>query len=117
MKGMLPTIAAMLAILAGVARAHTHIRMSSPADNAVLTAPPAELVLHFSEVTRLTSLSIRKDDEKDASNLGPLPKSAAQVLDILLAPVSPGKYTVSWRAVGDDSHVMSGTLHFSVLAR
>lgn len=117
MNGRLLALAASLTLLAGAARAHTHIRMSVPADNAVLTAPPAELRLHFSEVTRLTSLSIRKDGEKDASNLGPLPKSPAQVLNVPLAPVSPGKYTVTWRAVGDDSHVMSGTLHFSVIAR
>lgn len=117
MKATLMILASTLATLAGSVQAHTHVRSSVPADNAILTAPPTELVLQFSEITRVTSLSIRKDGEKDATPVTPLPKAAAQVVRVPLAPVTPGKFTVSWRAVGDDNHIMSGTLHYSVVAR
>lgn len=98
----------------GMAHAHTHLEMAMPADNAVLADPPANLMLHFSEATRLTALSLQKDGEKDAKSVGSLPKEASKAITVPLEPLSPGKYTVNWRVVGKDNHVMSGALHFTV---
>lgn len=117
MKNLLLTATLSLLAFAGMAQAHTHLKMTVPADNAVLPASPSELMLHFSAATRLTALSIQKDGEKEAKNIAPLPKQAADVLKIPLAAVSSGKYTVNWRVVGDDNHVMSGVLHFTVNAK
>lgn len=116
MKNLILTLTALLATT-GIAQAHTHLEKAMPADNAVLTTPPSELMLHFSETTRLTALSIQKEGEKEAKSIGPLPKEASAALKIPLTPVAPGKYTVNWRAIGDDNHVMSGVLHFTVNAK
>lgn len=117
MKSLLPTAILTLLTASGVAQGHTHLEMAMPADNAVLAAPPTELMLHFSEATRLTALSIQKEGEKEQKSIAPLPKEASAALKVPLAPLAPGKYAVNWRVVGDDNHVMSGVLHFTVNAK
>lgn len=109
--------AAALFALSSVAGAHTHLKMSMPADNAVLASPPKQIMLHFSEATRLTAVSLRKDGEGEQKELKPLPKEPAADLSIPVAALAPGKYTVNWRAMGKDNHVMSGALHFTVSAK
>src|ERR1700730_126565 len=95
------------------AGAHAHLQKSSPADNSVITTSPSNLVLNFSEAARLTALSIQKDEEPK-QNLKPLPTTAAQQISVPLPPLMPGTYSVSWRVVSDDGHVMGGTLHFTL---
>lgn len=98
----------------GMAQAHTHLEMAMPADNAVLAEPPANLTLHFSAATRLTALSLQKEGEKEAKAVESLPKEASKAIAVPLEPLAPGKYTVNWRVVGSDNHVMSGALKFTV---
>jgi methionine-rich copper-binding protein CopC len=107
----------LMALLSSVAQAHTHLQKAMPADNSVLSSPPSELMLHFSEETRLTALSIEREGSGESTNVGTLPKEAAQALTVPMKPVSPGKYLIKWRAVGADKHVMSGTLHFTVTGK
>jgi methionine-rich copper-binding protein CopC len=97
------------------AGAHAHLQKSSPADGSVITTSPSNLVLNLSEPARLTTLSIQKGSEPK-QDLKPLPGTAAQQISVPLPPLTPGIYSVSWRAVGDDGHVMPGTLHFTVAA-
>jgi methionine-rich copper-binding protein CopC len=97
------------------ASAHAHLQMSIPADGSVITTSPNNLMLHFSEAARLTTLSIQKDNEPK-QELKPLPTTAAQHVSVPLTQLTPGTYTVTWRAVSDDGHVMPGTLHFTVAA-
>jgi methionine-rich copper-binding protein CopC len=97
------------------ANAHAHLQKSSPADNSVITASPSNLVLNFSEAARLTALSIQKDEEPK-QNLKPLPTTAAQQISVPLPTLTPGTYSVNWRVVSDDGHVMAGALHFTLAA-
>lgn len=113
MKYRLTAATALLA-LSTFAAAHTHLKMSMPAENAVLTAPPSQIMLHFSVPTRLTAVTIQKEGESQLRNLGPLPKEPSAELSVPVTSLTPGKYTVSWRAVGGDNHVMSGALHFTI---
>jgi methionine-rich copper-binding protein CopC len=97
------------------ANAHAHLQKSSPADNSTVTTSPSNLVLNFSEAARLTALSIQKGEEPK-QDLKPLPTAAAQQVSIPLPPLTPGTYSVSWRVVSDDGHVMGGALHFTLTA-
>ena len=106
-----------IVLITGIAHAHAHLEKATPADNAVLSAAPAKVVLEFSEAARLTALSIKKDGENVGTKLQPLPKEAAATLTMPLTTLTPGKYIVDWRVVGDDNHVMSGKLHFEVKAK
>jgi methionine-rich copper-binding protein CopC len=96
-----------------IANAHAHLQKSSPADNSVITTSPPNLVLNFSEASRLTALSIQKGSESQ-QNLKSLPTTAAQQISVPLPPLTPGTYSVSWRVVSDDGHVMAGALHFTL---
>jgi methionine-rich copper-binding protein CopC len=97
------------------ASAHAHLEKSIPADGSVITTSPANLVLNFSAAARLTALSIQKGDDPK-QNLKPLPTTAAQQISVALPQLAPGTYSVSWRVMSDDGHVMSGTLHFTLVS-
>ena len=114
MKNRVLILSAALLVLSGIAQAHTHLEKSTPAENSVMATAPSQLALHFSEATRLTAVSIQKDGDKESMHVSALPAQASEDMSVPLEPLGPGKYTVSWRAIGDDNHVMSGTLHFTV---
>jgi copper resistance protein C len=102
-----------LVMWGATASAHAHLQTSSPADNSVITSSPSNLMLNFSEAARLTALSIQNGDEP-RRNLKPLPTTAAQQISVALPALTPGIYSVSWRVVSDDGHVMAGALHFTL---
>jgi methionine-rich copper-binding protein CopC len=98
------------------ANAHAHLQKSSPADGSVIATSPSNLVLNFSEAARLTALSIQRGEEPQ-QNLKPLPTTAAQQISVPLPPLTPGTYSVKWRVVSDDGHMMAGALHFTLADR
>jgi methionine-rich copper-binding protein CopC len=61
----------------------------------------------------VTALSIQKEGDKEQA-VKPLPTAASEQVSVPVSALSPGKYVVNWRVVGDDNHVMSGKLHFTV---
>ena len=112
MKHLLSALALFLTL--GVAQAHTHLKSSTPADQAVLTAAPKQVVLHFSEPTRLTAVTVQKDGDNNETKLSVLPKDAAAEVTLPVEIAAPGAYKLNWRAIGPDNHVMSGAIRFTV---
>ena len=103
---------ALLAVVCAGAQAHAHLEEASPANNSVLAAAPAALTLRFSEAARLTALWIAKDDEPKRRLEAP---AAAQTQwTVALPPLAPGRYTLSWRALSADGHVVPGQIHFTL---
>lgn len=97
------------------AAAHTRLERSWPADGDTLRAAPAELRLLFSQpvATTYTQLVLRGPDGRPI-DLPPLaPDSARRTF---AAPVPAlhvdGRYTVEWRTVAGDGHVITGTFAF-----
>jgi hypothetical protein len=117
MKRLLLTGAAIALGLVGVAQAHSTLQSAVPANNSTVTAPPTQIKLNFAKPTRLTALTIQKEGEKEAKSIQALPKDAATVLAVPIEPLAPGKYTVAWRVMGGDNHLMSGTVNFTVAAK
>jgi methionine-rich copper-binding protein CopC len=108
-------IAALVFGFSCVAYAHTHLKSSAPVDNSTVESAPSKLELHFSEAARLTALSIQAEGGAE-QKLSPLPPQPAADASVSLPTLASGKYVVSWRVIGDDSHVMAGKLHFTVAA-
>ena len=104
---------AALFLLVATAHAHAHLTAAVPAEGSAGKAPE-HIVLTFSESARITALSLQREGE-EPRKLAPLPAEMAARITIPLPKLLPGKYTLSWRAVGDDGHVVPGTLHFTVL--
>ena len=95
------------------AQAHTHVEKTMPADKSTVKAAPKEIMLHFNEAARVTALSVQKDGEA-AHALKPLPTEPSAMVSVPVSALTPGKYTVTYRVMGDDKHVMSGTFTFTV---
>jgi methionine-rich copper-binding protein CopC len=104
------------AVMPLIAFAHAHLKSSTPSDGSVLGAPPASIMLMFSEAVRPTALTLQKGDDKSEQKLGPLPTKASAHLEVPSPQLAPGAYTIRWRALGEDNHVMSGAIKFTVSA-
>ena len=102
-----------LATFGVTASAHAHLQKASPADGSVVTMSPSRIVLDFSEAARLTAASIQKGDEPRQS-LNSLPAAAARQISVPLPQLTPASYSVTWRVVSEDGHVMSGMLRFTL---
>ncbi len=93
--------------------AHAHLLKSVPENGSTIAVAPSQFVLTFAEPAKLTVLTLQKDAQP-AQKIGPLPTSAAPMISIPAPHLSAGRYVLSWRAVGNDGHVMPGKLSFTV---
>lgn len=112
MKILAWSVPVLLAVT-GVASAHAHLKQSTPAEGAVVSTAPTQIVLTFSEPALVTSLSIQHDGNQP-EKLSPLPKDADVSVTVPTPGLKPGKYVVTWRAVSNDKHITSGQVHFTV---
>src|SRR6185436_18635042 len=103
-----------------VAAAHAVLVKSSPARRAVLAQPPARVELTFNERLEpaYSTLSVwsaadaRVDDGKIV--VGP---GDPRRLSIGLPPLEHGTYTVKFRVLSVDGHLVEGTYPFEVRPR
>lgn len=103
----------MASLAATVALAHAHLKKAVPADGAVVSTSPATVVLSFSEPAHVTACWIQKSDGPK-QKIGGLPATASPDISISLPPLEPGTYVLSWKVVGDDTHIVPGQIHFTV---
>jgi copper transport protein len=113
MKTLLVSIAATIVLFPAAALAHTHLVRSSPAENAVLDKSPASATLVFAEAVTITAVNIQSAGGVK-TRVQPLPANPIAEPSMPLPPLVPGHYTLSWRALSDDGHIMAGTIHFTV---
>ncbi len=109
----------LLAGSAGPARAHAIVLEASPAHEAVLTAPPARLVLRFN--SKIEHALSRVTIETTAGRPVALPVARATEADaarlvVPLTPLAPGIYIVRYRVLAADGHVTEGALRFTIQA-
>lgn len=113
MKSCLSFVAMTSLAFAGAAQAHAHLEKSQPAANSTVVASPKTVELEFNEDVQVTALTLQAGDTK-ATDIGPLPKAAASKVAVPLPALAAGSYTLTWRALGDDNHVMTGKIQFKV---
>ena len=116
MKTSIPLLFVSTALLPWVAQAHAHLDKATPANGAVVATAPEAVSLTFDEAATLTALSIQKTGDKAAQKLGPLPKTPSDHFTVALPKLAPGAYTVKYRVLSDDNHVMGGTTKFTISA-
>src|SRR5258708_4502378 len=101
------------------ASAHANLVRSQPTANQVLDGPPSEVKLWFSEVPDPNFSSVQLFDKlsNPVSGVGTLHLNASDniLLSAALPAVTPGVYTVVWRATSAvDGHVTNGGFAFVV---
>jgi copper transport protein len=112
MKALLSLVLAAVVLIPEAALAHAHLVRSSPAENAVLDKPPATATLVFAEPVTMTAAKIELVGGAKTSLKPPASPTAEAALP--LPKLAAGHYKLSWRALSDDGHIMSGEIHFTV---
>jgi len=99
------------------ALAHAHLERAVPAVGSTVRTPPDEITLRFSEKVEASFSTVQvTGPEKQRFDTGtPRVDDREQtVLRMPLKPLTPGVYTVTWRAVSVDTHVTTGDFKFTV---
>ena len=120
-----PFLLALALTVAGAATlsaAGLHFALTKSMPEAESTvAPPDELRLWFSQVPQESSVSVRQFDGSGGlvETGEPTPDAAdGKVIAVAIDhALGSGSYTVAWRGIGDDGHVVRGEFPFSVAAR
>jgi methionine-rich copper-binding protein CopC len=112
------TLALALALPAG-AGAHAFLVRSSPPSRAVLAHPPARVELWFNEGLEpaYSRVSVATDagvsvDRGDVS-VGP---EDPRRLSVSVGALAPGRYTVRYRVLSVDGHLVESSFAFTVTA-
>ena len=120
----------MLIIIPIAANAHSPLSSSSPQDGETLDAPPIEIVMDFKSPAKLIKVELKKSNNKQGNSfLGglfggddgePVPLGESFLMSMNKRQIIPmpslgaGDYLLSWRAMGEDGHVIKGDLTFKV---
>ena len=96
--------------------AHTGLKSSVPGAQAVLEEPASEIVLEFSGAVRLTALSLANSAGAHVALAELSVETQARFVIDVREQLPPGDYVITWRAVGADTHIVSGEIPFRVAA-
>jgi copper transport protein len=101
------------------AQAHANLVRSEPGANAVLDGSPSQVRLWFSETPEpgFTKIQLLDKNGKEITGVGSLSVDPGnnQLLSVSLPTLSPGIYTVVWRATSAvDGHSTAGGFAFAV---
>ena len=102
------------ALCGNPAWAHAVLLETIPADRAVLTQSPSEILLRFNEAVQPIALRII-----DAAGERVATDAKTEVRDgdlriLLPAPLVPGAYVLSYRITSEDSHPVGGSYLFAI---
>lgn len=102
------------ALFAGSAAAHTGLKESVPADQAVVNTAPAAIQLVFTAAVSLVRVELLHAGEH-AMDIGFKPVATPTTeFSIPLPPLAPAAYTVNWSVIGADGHTVSNSFAFTV---
>ena len=97
--------------------AHAQLLQAEPEDGTVLTQPPAQVRLRFSEPIEAEFNPIKVLDQQservDQDNARVDPEDRKAVVADLKG-LANGTYTVQWRVTSADTHPVNGSYEFSV---
>lgn len=109
-------LALLLALPAGVA-AHSELVTADPPDGAVLTAPPAEVVLTFSDTLNPAKSSVTLHDAGGTQiATGGVDPADDKVMRLDPPSLTAGTYEIRWTSAATDGDILRGTLHFELAA-
>lgn len=95
--------------------AHNSLLTTSPANGEVLTASPAVWSVEFEKVVPLPSASgVLTSTDGVRTEIIPRHGVSGNILLFDLPPQLSGAVTTRWRLVGQDGHVISGRVSFSI---
>ena len=107
-----------ISLLATSAYAHPKLKSASPAADVSSRVSPTEIKLNFSEgvIAKFSGVEIKNESGKTipAGVAVTDPKDQKQLVVPLPAPLTAGRYTVTWHAVSQDTHRVKGEYSFGI---
>lgn len=94
--------------------AHTGLKSSSPADGETVTESMQEIHLEFETAIENGSTLSLIDESGTEISIENVELSENKMTATTTDPLKGGQYTVNWRIVGEDGHVIEGTYLFIV---
>jgi len=110
-SGLVLVLAAVPAIFA-----HAKLLRSEPSAKATLKESPKTVVLWFSEEleSQFSTIVVTDQNSKHVDKNDVSLAEGNKKLQISLEDLSPGTYTVEWKALSTDQHTMKGKFTFTV---
>lgn len=109
-----PIHAALFALSATVALAHSEKEGTVPADGTVVEAVPETIELRFNDGMRLTKVEMtHAEKHTEALELGEQ-SGFVKKFSLPMISMGAGVYLIEWRGLGVDGHPMDGSFSFEV---
>lgn len=108
-----------IAVLAAApAPVHVHLKRSEPMADSTVTTAPTEIRLWYSAPVQVAVTTVRVA-AVDGTSQATIPVRAgtgenAPLIAALPRPLANGRYSVAWRTMARDGHVLTGTFSFTV---
>jgi methionine-rich copper-binding protein CopC len=114
LKSSLAVCAALIVSLSA-ASAHPRVTTAGPAPGSVVAASPKAISIQFNEavVAGFSGIELTNGKgEKQSVGAATSPSAKNQLVIPINGELAPGKYTVAWHVVGDDTHKVEGKFDF-----
>ena len=124
---------AILIVLPSAANSHSTLASSSPTNGQIFDVPHTEIVMRFKSPAKLIKVDLTRQSDKQGKSLFgglfgggdgesvPLGTSFLLIIDkrqvVPLPALGDGSYSLSWRAMGEDGHLVKGHLTFKIKVR
>ncbi len=106
------TALALSAAVPAAALAHTDVEKTYPSNGATVSTSIKRVSVSFAEAPTTGTLSVRTGG--GAAVPVSVRRKGAKITGTLKRRLAPGSYRVSWRALADDGHRLSGMFAFKV---
>ena len=103
-----------LALSSQPASAHAHLASSVPRDRSTLATMPNRVVLELSEQVKSPAFVAVTNADGSRVNSETVKVDGREVSSAIVKPTKAGAYTMTYRIVSADAHVVTGTVKFSV---
>ena len=87
---------------------------TTPADNAMLSAPPPTFAATFPHAMTLKTLTLTGPAGQSVEVTIPPSTEPQTTVSAPLPSLAPGAYSAAWTATGPDGHEMNGAVRFMV---
>jgi methionine-rich copper-binding protein CopC len=92
--------------------AHAMVESTFPQDGAMVMEPTRQVEVNFDMPIKLINLKVIGADGTPVAVDYERAKEAGTRFKGMTPVLVPGSYTVHWKAMGDDGHMMDGTFGF-----
>ena len=104
------------AALVQPALAHAFLKDATPSVGSLLTSPPTQVAIDFTEGVELafSSIVVTNGAGRAVQSGHPHLDGAQTRLAVALGPLPPGRYRVTWHATATDTHKTQGSFTFTL---